>query len=265
MASSVLFFAAFFLLFYIFYYNKSKSLLFYSIAYISGLTDIIIVTFCFMTIILVSESFNQKRIQFENEKRMLQMEIAYLQQQMNPHFLFNTLNSIHILISSNAELATKLLMKFSSLLRYQIYMTKNKYVPLKSELNFIEEYVAVEKIRKETDLDLKLNIDGGENNLKITPLILHPFIENAFKHVAYNSRKSFFIQIKIYTSGSMLYMETNNSFTLKTIPKNSGIGIENTQKRIQLMYPLSHQLSITDNDGVFSVKLIIDSNEMYHS
>lgn len=198
----------------------------------------------------------QYKVQMENEK--LESELKFLKAQINPHFLFNTLNNLYALTLQNSQKASDVVIKLSGLLDYMLYHAKEKSVTLDKELTIIENYIELEKIRYGERLDLIYDIKGDTKNIQVAPLILIPFVENAFKHGASNDRTNPVIKIFVEVLESCVQLKVSNS-----IPKHSqvnpengnGIGLKNIQRQLQLMYPKAHELDIDITEGIYTVEL----------
>ncbi|AXT59561.1 hypothetical protein D1816_04055 [Aquimarina sp. AD10] len=185
-------------------------------------------------------------------------ELKYLKAQLNPHFLFNGINSVYHLIGKNDDLAKQTLLQFSGLLRYQLYES-NAHILLEKELDYVLKYIKIEETRKGSDLQLNYDIKSEDSTLKIAPLLLIPFIENAFKHCSNHiDNTTNTIKIKIEEKGGELNLNVINSYD--QINKNSagGIGLINVQKRLSLLYPNTHQLKINKDNTNHSVELSIN-------
>ncbi|KZS42444.1 hypothetical protein AWE51_03100 [Aquimarina aggregata] len=185
-------------------------------------------------------------------------ELKYLKAQLNPHFLFNGINSVYHLIGKNDDLAKQTLLQFSGLLRYQLYES-NAHILLEKELDYVLKYIKIEETRKGSDLQLNYDIKSEDSTLKIAPLLLIPFIENAFKHCSNHiDNTTNTIKIKIEEKGGELNLNVINSHD--QINKNSagGIGLVNVQKRLSLLYPNTHQLKINKDNTNHSVELSIN-------
>lgn len=185
-------------------------------------------------------------------------ELKYLKAQLNPHFLFNGINSVYHLIGKNDDLAKQTLLLFSGLLRYQLYES-NAHILLEKELDYVLKYIKIEETRKGSDLQLNYDIKSEDSTLKIAPLLLIPFIENAFKHCSNHiDNTTNTIKIKIEEKGGELNLNVINSYD--QINKNSagGIGLINVQKRLSLLYPDTHQLKINKDNTNHSVELSIN-------
>lgn len=192
----------------------------------------------------------------KEEKSMA--ELSYLKAQINPHFLFNTLNSIYSLSLTNSEDTPDALIKLSEMMRYVLYETKTEKVALEKELAYIEGYIALQKLRLTslTKVDFKAAADNP--SLQIEPLLMIAFIENAFKYGVSTDLESQ-IDIKVNQNGEWLEMDCENDMVVekKAGDEANGIGIDNVKKRLELVYPGKHQLLIKENGTRYSVKLKI--------
>jgi len=205
------------------------------------------------------EAEKKKRV-LETEK--LETELKYLKSQINPHFLFNTINSIFALIPKNPDLASESLANFSEMLRYQLYECNDDRIPLDSELKFIENFIALEKLRLDTQhTQLEFNFKNNtEEKQYIAPFILIPFIENAFKHVSKGRASTNFIHLDLEVDDSKLELKVVNSFfknQVSTLGNHHGIGLKNVKRRLNLIYGEQHSLSYGAMYGKFNVKLNI--------
>lgn len=192
----------------------------------------------------------------EVQKYQIETELSNLKSQLNPHFLFNTLNNIYALTSVNVEQAQTTIHDLSHLLRYVIYDTSVPEVPLQNEIDFLKKYIHIEQIRLDEHVDIQTSLPREEEceNWHIAPLLMMPFIENAFKH-GVNHKKKSFVHITINVIGNKLTCIISNSNHAK---KNvaSGVGIENTTKRLNLLYPQQHTLTYGLNeDNTYTSRL----------
>lgn len=190
-----------------------------------------------------------------------QSELQLLQSQLSPHFLFNTLNNMYGLSITQHEKIPPLLLKLSDLLRYSVYDAKELFVPLKDELAYIDNYIEFEKIRIGDRLVLKSDIESTSNiAIKIAPMLLIVFIENAFKHSKNSADDQIFIDISIKFWGSTILFSVKNSHTKvkekhSSLDKHSGFGLANVTKRLELLYPKAHVLEIQNEDEWYTVML----------
>lgn len=194
------------------------------------------------------------------EKEKIETELKFLKSQFNPHFLFNTINSIFVLIHKDPAMASASLAKFSDLLRYQLYECNEHQIPLNQEIDYLRNFIELEKLRQEKNVFVELDIAPGlPGDFSIAPFILMPFVENAFKHVSH-SRPFNSINIKLHTDQGQLYFNVVNSISPQDIAsqdmiKHSGIGLKNVQRRLQLLYAGKHELNIRREDNEYCVSL----------
>ncbi|MCE6988709.1 sensor histidine kinase [Dyadobacter sp. CY323] len=190
-----------------------------------------------------------------------QSELHLLQSQLSPHFLFNTLNNLYGLSITQHEKIPPLLLKLSDLLRYSVYDSGENFVPLKSELEYIDNYIEFEKIRIGERLVLKTDIEKAtDTNIKIAPMLLIVFIENAFKHSKNTADDLIYIDISLKTWNNLILFSIKNSFSKsseenKLLNKNSGFGLANVKKRLDLLYPNDYELTITEDVTSYQVIL----------
>ncbi|MBB5636945.1 sensor histidine kinase YesM [Pedobacter cryoconitis] len=189
----------------------------------------------------------------------LEAQLRILQDQINPHLMFNVLNHIHILMQKNVELASVLLVKFSDILRYQLYECNRESVLLEREVQYLKDLVAVEKIRWGEELKVVCiwNIQDGKKD--IVPLLLVPFVENAFKHVSRLPMEKGYVTLILKQENNELIFTMENSSSVQQPRKGTshGLGLENVRKRLGLLYPQQHELSIEKTNSLFKVALII--------
>lgn len=194
------------------------------------------------------------------EKEKIETELKFLKSQFNPHFLFNTINSIFVLIHKDPEVASASLAKFSDLLRYQLYECNEHQIPLNQEITYLRNFIELEKLRQEKNVFVNLDIAPElPGDFSIAPFILMPFVENAFKHVSHSLHTNR-ITIKLYAEQHELYFIVVNSTSLQDIAsqdmiKHSGIGLKNVQRRLQLLYPGKHELIIKKRENEYCVSL----------
>lgn len=191
------------------------------------------------------------------ELKLREAELKLLKGQIHPHFLFNTLNNLYSLSIQKSEKTSEVIIKISDLLNYIIYECNAEKVSLDKELEFIRSYIDLEKLRYDDSLRINVNIDGNIQNKFIAPMILHTFIENSFKHGASKDTGNPWIDIHLTISNNALNFTIANSKLNDDSNQITGIGIENTKKRLQLIYPNRHTVEITNNKKAFNVSLEI--------
>jgi LytS/YehU family sensor histidine kinase len=235
-----------------------------SLVYITFLThlfDFAIVISVFCVVIISHHLFKKNQENKQKEKDRLHAEINYLKLQLNPHFLFNGLNNIYILMQENVHLAQETLLKFSSLMQYQIYDSGKEKVNLQSEVAFISNFIEFEKIKSEDNINIKIDINITTSAVSIPPLLLIPFIENAFKHVSRDRSTENFIIIKLDYSPSTLLLTVENSFDPSIEYNAHGIGLSNARRRLDILLPNKHHLSIQKHQRIFAITLTLDLDE----
>jgi hypothetical protein len=195
----------------------------------------------------------------QTEKEKLSSELSYLKAQINPHFLFNTLNGIYSLAIEKSDYTATAVVKLSAMMRYVINETERDFVPLEKEINYIGDYIELQKIRLDDATEVKYEVRGEIFGKKISPLLLIPFIENAFKF-GVNPEMQSIIVIKVEIIENELHLKVKNNKV--NIPVNtansSGVGIENAKTRLQLLYPGKHSLTFGDNGIEFFVDLSLN-------
>lgn len=201
----------------------------------------------------------------ERAERMLS-ELAFLRSQISPHFIFNILNSIVYLIRIKSENAEKVTIELSKLIRYMLYESENRNVLLVKEIEYLENYVGLQKVRFGEDADIRIQISGNASGLAIEPMLLIPFVENAFKHGVGLLRDPFIsIDLEIKSGNILEFRVKNKCGSMDENPKDkdSGIGIKNVKRRIELLYPDAHLLELGEKNGIFDVylRLILKKSE----
>ncbi|MDR0229205.1 MAG: histidine kinase [Flavobacteriaceae bacterium] len=206
-----------------------------------------------------------EQINAKLKQEHLEAQIKLLQDQINPHLMFNILNHIHILMQSNVELASTVLLNFSDILRYQLYECNQKYVFLHQEIQYLQQLVAIEQIRWQDELEVTCNWQTENKQLQIAPLLLVPLIENAFKHVSRLPKTKGYVIIDCIEQQNKLHLYIENSYSdkYKKNTKQGGIGILNVEERLNILYPHTHYFKIEQTDNKFTVQLQITLNNTY--
>jgi sensor histidine kinase YesM len=201
------------------------------------------------------------------EKKNLQMELSLLKARLDPHFLFNTLNNIDILIEEDAKAASLYLQQLSGIMRFVLYEAPLERIELVKELDYIEKYIALQKIRTQNKQYVQLSIKGSAGNLPIAPMLFIPFIENAFKHVT-NKKTPDAITVEIVIVAGKIHFACTNVFesATNTGETQSGLGIVLIRQRLELLYKGYYQLVIKQTDNIFRVQCTIQLKEhdMHH-
>jgi sensor histidine kinase YesM len=203
---------------------------------------------------------NQRLIKEEKEK--LNSELHNLKSQINPHFLFNSLNVIYSLALKNDKITAEVVLKLSDILRYVIYDSTQENVTLNSEVLLLEKYIELQKFRIEDSTPITF-ISKIEKDVKIAPLIFLTLVENSFKHGINSDTENVFINIRLHSNAECVYFEIeNNKAKTNQHNKNSnGVGLENIKKRLMLQYPGKHTLNIYDSKDIFKVCLKIENEK----
>jgi len=196
------------------------------------------------------------------EKEKLEAELKVLKSQINPHFLFNTLNNLYSLTLDKSDKAPNLVLKLSDMMRYILYECNDKYVLLEKELDFVRNYLDLQKIRLDEATPVKIDVKGNTSQNKIAPLLFEPLIENAFKHGAYGKNNNGFIDILFnFEEKDRMELSIQNRYSENWQAhdgKNKGIGLKNVKRRLELLYPEKHSLDISKDESLFTVVLKID-------
>jgi two-component system, LytTR family, sensor kinase len=222
-----------------------------------------IITFLFTVIISIAYKTTADRVKSEkeaNERKQenLKTELSFLRSQISPHFLFNVMNNIAAMVRLKSDELEPTVHKLSSLMQYMLYETDEERVLLKSEIEYLKSYIDLQRQRFSEKLTLHVSLDVKEDWYTIEPMLLIPFVENAFKHgtgLLQNPE----IEIELKAENGRLHFMVKNKFidTETTKDKTSGIGLANVKRRLELLYGGSHQLTINKSDGRFTVSLQI--------
>lgn len=194
------------------------------------------------------------------QKEKLEAELKFLKAQIHPHFLFNTLNNLYALALKKSDQAPEMVLKLSDLLNYMLYECNAERVSLKKEIELIENYLEIEKMRYGNLLKIELNKSGNFGSTQIAPMLILPFIENAFKHGLSNEINKCYVKINALVEDDVFEFSVENSksneFQAKDPTKyKEGIGLKNVKRRLELQYKGKYDLKITDTDFMFEVKL----------
>ncbi|MGQ7869688.1 sensor histidine kinase [Sunxiuqinia sp. sy24] len=204
------------------------------------------------------ENTRLEKRQLETELKLRESELKVLRAQIHPHFLFNTLNNLYGLTLEKSDLAPELVLKLSDLMDYMLYKCNRPKVALKSELDHLRNYIEIEKIRYGRQLTIDLQMEGNPEQLEIAPMLLLAFFENAFKHGVSKSIQNPFVRISLHIDHQQFELQILNSRTPMSNQSEDythGIGLKNVQKRLELIYPDTHQLQIKAGDDTFEIKL----------
>lgn len=207
--------------------------------------------------------FEEIKIKTELQQKNTEMEMALVKSQLDPHFLFNTINNIDVLIIKNAEKASNYLNQLSDIMRFMLYETKTDEIFLCKEIEYIKKYIELQKIRTTNLSYVNFNLAGISNHKIIAPMIFIPFIENAFKHNN-NKKLENAISININIEEEKINFECINKFDSTRKPKEESNGLGNNliQKRLNLIYPNRHTLKVKNENNLYSVSLTIENDKI---
>lgn len=202
--------------------------------------------------------FDENRTKTALLEKNFQMELALIKAQLDPHFLFNTLNNIDILIEKDSVRASAYLNKLSDIMRFMLYETKAATIPLPSELAYIEKYIDLQKIRTANPDFVRFEVVGNAVAWNIAPMLFMPFIENAFKF-AEHKKTGTAISISFHLRAEQCQFECSNAYTdnISALEGQSGLGSNLIRRRLALLYPKAHELSISTENNIYRVRLML--------
>ncbi len=255
-----------------FYYELSGKSIFANIAVIQAISASFFIINCIVIVVsgaiqIIMDRFGMEEQLHEVENEKISTELAFLRAQINPHFLFNVLNTIYFQIQKENSEARNSVEKLSEMLRYQLYECTTDMIDIAKELAYIENYVAVQKMRMEagTDLHLKLPLDIG--SFKIAPLLILPLVENAFKHISnYKdpTQNKLYISISI-EQDSQFVVEVINTYNssngTELLQNASGLGLKNLERRLALLYPARHSITMKRDGNTYETTLKIQYHD----
>jgi sensor histidine kinase YesM len=251
-----------------FYYELSGKSIFRSISVIQAISAAFFIINCIVIAVssavqIIVDRFNMEEQLHVVEKEKVKTELAFLRAQINPHFLFNVLNTIYFQIQKENSEARGSVEKLSEMLRYQLYECLTDMIDISKELAYIENYVAVQQLRMEAGTDLQLTLPTEIGSFKIAPLLILPLVENAFKHISNfkdPSKNKLNIAISI-EQGCQFVVNVVNTYNLldrtDQLQKSSGLGLKNLERRLVLLYPGKHSLVQKRNENTFETTLKI--------
>lgn len=237
-------------------------------AWFYGGTFWAMVTTTIMTMIIKTVREGRQSVQRNRllEREKLLTELQLLKAQLNPHFLFNAINSIYFLIRKNPTLAEESLAQFSEILRYQLYECNEPFIPATREIEYLNSYLQLAKLRKGDRVQIHTEIDPEIGEESIAPFLFLPLVENAIKHVSHHTEQENLILLKLHKTPDGLRFELENTFS-ETEPSPSelssgGIGLPNVQRRLDLLYPNTHRFEILKKGDRFRIRLVIPTHDL---
>lgn len=189
-------------------------------------------------------------------KEKAEAELSFLKSQINPHFLFNSINAVYFLIDKENSAAREALHKFSDMLRYQLYEAGDTQIPVEKEIDFLHDYVSLQKLRTDEHYKVDFTASPEVKGFMIEPLLLIPFVENAFKHISHKHDETNFVKVMLdKTNGAMNFVVENSREPVPAINKNGGIGLQNVKRRLELLYPGKYELMVNESETTYRVHL----------
>jgi len=208
---------------------------------------------------IITDWVRHLREKQELHTQTMQSELRFLKSQINPHFLFNTLNNLYALTLKKSDKAPEIVIKLSEMMRYMLYECNEKQVPLSKEVHYIRNYLDLEMLRQGKNVEINFDVEGEVNDQKIAPLMFIPFLENSFKHGLSNQISTGFVNIRLTVMKNDIHFFIENSKP-DTPPKqdsrrSGGIGLVNVHRRLNLLYPNQYELEIVDSPKSYAVNL----------
>jgi LytS/YehU family sensor histidine kinase len=205
---------------------------------------------------IAMEWFKSEKQREELKVEKLNAELKFLKSQINPHFLFNCLNTIYSLAHKQSTQTEHAILKLSTIMRYMIYESNEDKVLLSQELKYLQDYIDIQRLRLPKDINIDYRMSGFPGSLRIEPMLLVPFVENAFKHgISYT--EDAFIDIDIAIVDETLNLEVRNSHFKERVAEKGGIGLQNVLKRLDMLYSNEHTIEIKEMESQFIVDLKI--------
>ena len=208
---------------------------------------------------IISDWVKHQRERTELQTQTMQSELRFLKSQINPHFLFNTLNNLYALTLKKSDKAPEIVIKLSEMMRYMLYECNEKRVPLSKEVNYIQNYLDLEALRQGKDVEINFEVYGNVGNQMIAPLMFIPFLENSFKHGLNHHINQGYVDIRldVETADVRLRIENSkpDSVPLPEHPRSGGIGLVNVRRRLNILYPEQYELNIENEPNSYAVDL----------
>ncbi len=213
---------------------------------------------------IISDWVRHLREQQELQTKTMQSELRFLKSQINPHFLFNTLNNLYALTLKKSDKAPEIVVKLSEMMRYMLYECNERRVELSKEVNYLRNYLDLERLRQGENVHIHFDMTGEVGHQKIAPLMFIPFLENSFKHGLNHHLSQGFVKIRLIVDNQMVHLFIENSKP-QSLPKTThrrsgGIGLVNVRRRLDIMYPDQYELNIRDNPDAYAIDLKIELN-----
>ncbi len=212
---------------------------------------------------ILSDWLRHERDRKELETQTMQSELRFLKSQINPHFLFNTLNSLYALTLKKSDSAPEVVIKLSEMMRYMLYECNERRVPLRKEVQYIQNYLALERLRQGQNSKIEFELKGVINEQQIAPLMFTPFLENSFKHGLNNQLAHGYVRIRLDVEKQKVQLQIENSKppmkpVMNHAKPSGGIGLVNVRRRLDLIYPDRYNLQVHDKPNTYTVNLELD-------
>jgi len=212
---------------------------------------------------ILSDWLRHERDRKELETQTMQSELRFLKSQINPHFLFNTLNSLYALTLKKSDSAPEVVIKLSEMMRYMLYECNERRVPLRKEVQYIQNYLALERLRQGQNSKIEFELKGVINEQQIAPLMFTPFLENSFKHGLNNQLAHGYVRIRLDVEKQKVQLQIENSKppmkpVMNHAKPSGGIGLVNVRRRLDLIYPDRYNLQVHDQPNTYTVNLELD-------
>lgn len=210
------------------------------------------------TIYTFGKRRDEKQKQFKEEKT--KSELQLLKSQINPHFLFNALNSVYTLSYIKSEMTPQMILKLSEMLRYVLYECTSDKVTLEKELIYLENYITFQNLKEESAKSVSVDFSEVDENILVAPMLFVPFVENSFKHSNISTDDAAHIKIKMASKNNVLYFYVENSISDNTLQKSdsNGIGLENVKRRLDLIYENQYKLQVDETKNLYKINLELE-------
>jgi two-component system LytT family sensor kinase len=230
----------------------------FTIMVVMAFTSIIMVVGMLGGAKLIKDRLKADRNDRRMEHERLESELQYLKAQVNPHFLFNAINSVYILIRKDPDKAAETLIKLSDLLRFQLYDCSEEKIPVENEIDYLRNFVELEKVRRGSRVKIEWEQHGMLAGFTIAPFMIIPFLENAFKYVSNHPDQPNLVKMNFARTDNTFLISIFNTHDRNHSYEVGGIGLKNVKRRLELIYPEKHTLTIDEKPDTYSVTLQID-------
>jgi sensor histidine kinase YesM len=216
-----------------------------------------LVYFPLMFVLIARWIFSQIRSVFNLKNEQAKTELLHLKSQVNPHFFFNMLNNLYGLVEKDSKKAQKLILKLSDMMRYSIYEGQKEVVTLEEEIDYLQSFIELHKMRYHKKIDVRFTVDVEEEGITIMPLLFIILLENAFKHGVENLIENAYIHVNMHTKTKQLEFTIDNNFDPNVQQEQSGIGLKNLKRRLELVYPKRHTMTNSVVNDIYKAKLTL--------